>query len=855
MAPSTAGCSTARAFACDELSDLSAIIETQRELAGAGPDLQRVVALIVERTQALTCADGAVVELCEDDALVYRFACGSATSFLGLRIPIHGSLSGACIRSGELLVCHDIEVDRRVNLEIARQVGLRAMIVVPLKSQGRVFGVLKVMADRPGAFAQRDVRTLQLMAEFIGAAMGQALDHHARQTLLLHASQLAAIVEGSSDAIYGVTMGGIVTSWNPGAEKLFGYSADEAIGQDVAFLIPREHCHEAEAALQAVLEGRLSVPYETTRLRKGGARLEVSLGVSPILGPDGAVIGLSVIARDISERLQTRALLESQAEQLRRQNEELQRRQRQLEALNADLERQREATEELVEIRTRDLARQRNIFAGLLEHLPGGLAMLDEHLVFQLANPTYARALNLRQEDFVGRHIYEVFPGTEAQIDALLRRVLDHGEAVTQYGFRFVYDSPEGPRESHWDFTYAPVFGPDGRVEGLLALCYEVTPRVLLERQVESSMRQTEQEHAMLEAILHHVPAGVALLGPDYHFRWVNAQAARMHHRTCGEMAGQSLYAMSPLFPSPNPGLERAFAGEVFEGRSLPLHYLEEGTERLGYFDSSYVPVRDGEGAVVGVLMASVDVTARVEAEQIQDRQLAALRQAAALKDEFIAVASHELRTPLAAIRSAGAILAKGRAGALSPDQARFAEMILAQADRLGRLVNDLLDLQRLESGAMPYRLIVEDVRPLLVQVADAFRPMAEGRTFELALADGPLVANFDADRLAQVLLNLLANAARFTPERGHITLSASRRSDELHIAVADTGVGIPLVDLERVFDKFVQVDNSITRRTGGSGLGLSIARRIVEDGHQGKLEVTSRVGEGSCFTVVLPGR
>lgn len=838
---------------CDEVARLNVIIQTQADIAAAGGDRDRLMAVVVARAQELAGADGAVVELREGAHLVYRFGSGTAAAFIGLRVPLEGSLSGLCHRTGEILACADTASDDRVDAALCERTGIRAMIVVPLTAEEKVVGVLKVSSRRPHAFTEGDVQTLRIMAGFLGAAMSQAMARHETQSLALQAGQLAAIVESSTDAIYRMTPVGVITSWNPCAERLFGYTAEEAIGQEGHMLAPPEQRQWLDGLLAQLRRGERMPPYEALRHRRDGSPVPVSIALSPIHDTEGEVIGVAVIARDLSERVETAARLQAQAEALAAQNEALQLQQDELKSLNAELMRQKAATEAEVRSRTRELAEQRNFLANLLERLPGGVALLDLNLDFQLANPTYARAIGKQVDDLMGRHVFEVFPGSEAQVEHLLHGVIRTGEPFTAFSFPFSYEDADGPRETFWDFTYFPLRNDWGEVDSLLALCMEVTPRVALERQVEAHARQIERDKNFLETVLNHLPAGVFIVGPDHRYQWVNEAAATMAGQSQAAMVGRDLYALAPTAPRPNPRLTQAFAtGEYLQAAEVPL---QRADGHLGHYDLSYVPMRGDGGEVEAVMVAGIEVTARVENQRLQAAQFEALRQASAIKDEFIAVASHELRTPLTVIRNAAAILAKGRVGELNAEQGAFTGMILRTVSHLSRLVDDLLDLQKFETGELQYQLSEGDLGATVHEVASGFVPIAEakGLNFTVSAPAGPLGWRFDADRLAQVLHNLLSNAAKFTPAGGDITLAVTRDDRAWRLSVTDSGIGIAAADHARIFEKFVQVENSLQREAGGSGLGLAIARRIVEEGHGGTLEVASRLGAGSRFTVVLP--
>jgi signal transduction histidine kinase len=220
-------------------------------------------------------------------------------------------------------------------------------------------------------------------------------------------------------------------------------------------------------------------------------------------------------------------------------------------------------------------------------------------------------------------------------------------------------------------------------------------------------------------------------------------------------------------------------------------------------------------------------------------------------KTNFLANVSHELRTPLTSIRAFSEILQS------YPDdqetQREFLQIITDESERLTRLVNDVLDVTKIESGQMDWRDERIDCSALLDQCARAFAPLCEqsGLRFQQDVPlDLPEIRG-DGDRLQQVVQNLLNNAMKFTAE-GTVGLRATEREQELHISVWDTGVGIAPTDQERVFDKFQQVGDTLTGKPRGTGLGLTICRDIVSH-HGGRLTLTSQPSRGSTFTIILP--
>ena len=227
------------------------------------------------------------------------------------------------------------------------------------------------------------------------------------------------------------------------------------------------------------------------------------------------------------------------------------------------------------------------------------------------------------------------------------------------------------------------------------------------------------------------------------------------------------------------------------------------------------------------------------------------------LKAEFVSVASHEIKTPLSVIRGYVALLADGIYGEVNEQQKKTLEAVSDQVDRLTRLVHRLLDISRFEAGGGRLELRRINVRDFMEELTGGFRVLAfqNGIDFAVNVADDvPVNIEGDADRLNEVLGNILSNAFKFTERGGRIAVDACREGAGLAVEVRDTGVGIPADKLPKIFEKFYQVDNSAQPRSVGSGLGLAIAREIVE-AHGGTITAESEVGKGTTFRVTLPDR
>jgi PAS domain S-box-containing protein len=286
---------------------------------------------------------------------------------------------------------------------------------------------------------------------------------------------------------------------------------------------------------------------------------------------------------------------------------------------------------------------------------------------------------------------------------------------------------------------------------------------------------------------------------------------------------------------APHGALRRALG----EGRTVDTHFaylfrLRTSDEpiRVSY---SVSPLRNGEG-VVGALIALHDVTPELEIIQA--------------KDALMLAASHELKTPLTTLRSLSELLLDF--DLTESQRHELLQDLHGQVDRMERLIADLLDVSRIDSGRMSIELSRVDVGPVIEHVCEEVRPLLEQRALKRHLpSDVPPVLG-DARKLHQILVNLLSNAIKYSPEGGAIVLSVSVDGNQVHFRVADHGVGISPEDLPRLFEKFYRAEDPAVRRTAGTGLGLYIVRSLV-DMLGGHVDVKSQRGKGSVFTISLP--
>lgn len=261
-------------------------------------------------------------------------------------------------------------------------------------------------------------------------------------------------------------------------------------------------------------------------------------------------------------------------------------------------------------------------------------------------------------------------------------------------------------------------------------------------------------------------------------------------------------------------------------------------------------PIVDEQGDAVGFLHLAKDIT---EKQRYEKR----LKELDKMKSDFVSNVSHELRTPLTAIKGSVDNMLDGITGALNEKQMRYLARVKSNTDRLTRLINDLLDLSRIEAGKIDLRPANLSLVALTREVAESLKPVAAEKliTLDVLSPSTGVTAWADRDKVAQVLMNLIGNAVKFTPVHGKVTVGVRPNGDDwVQISIADTGPGIPWEEISTIFDKFYQIAGADKHKTKGTGLGLAISKALVEM-HGGKIWAQSEVGKGSTFCFTLPAQ
>lgn len=631
------------------------------------------------------------------------------------------------------------------------------------------------------------------------------------------ADQLRMLVEGAKDyAIFRLDPQGNVASWNAGAEHIKQYRADEIIGQHFSRFYPQDAIDRGWPSHEltvAKAEGRFED--EGWRVRKDGTQFWANVVITTLYDEAGKFRGFSKITRDLTERKRSeenarRLVEETTARRVAEQNAQL-------------------------------IQEQRERLHVTLASIGDAVISTDSEGRVDFLNPVAQELIGWKNDEAARRTLTDVFriinENTRQPVQNPALRALKEGVVVglTSHTVLIAKDGKERPI----DDSAAPIRDADGNVVGSVLVFRDVSE--------QRAAAQASRRNQELLQLIHKI-------GRIGHWEW---NSLTDENNWSPEI--EALYGLPPggfeggyqgwaklLHPDDLPKAEedvrRAMeTGEYFsEFRVIwpdgSVHWLE--TRAHVFKDNHDKPVR-----IMGVNM---DVTERKRIEQ-------AIYEASRRKDEFLATLAHELRNPLAPLVSGLQVIK------LATNDSQAIEQSIAMMDRqltqLVRLVDDLMDVSRISRGKIELRKEQVELVAVVNSAVETSRPLIDemGHELTVTLPQSPVVVDADLIRLAQVFLNLLNNAAKYTERGGHIWLTAERQGSDVVVSVKDTGIGIAADQLPRLFTMFSQLDHSLERSQGGLGIGLTLVKRLVEM-HSGRIEARSDgPGKGSEFVVRLP--
>ena len=650
-------------------------------------------------------------------------------------------------------------------------------------------------------------------------------------------SLLAAIVASSEDAIVSKTLDGVITSWNKGAEKLFGWRADEAIGKPIQLIVPPELRHQEAAILDKLRQGERIEHWDVERVRKDGSRIDVSVMISPVRDRHGHIIGASKTARDITMR--------KEWEQSLMRSEEAQR-------LLIGIHDATRGLEDAV-IVMREIVTRVGAHFNVTRCAYGEVDTASETI-------SIARGYTRDLPTVAGRYPLDVF-------GPLMIGELRHGRTVSIEDVRTdPLTDDAAARETYAkmqivSLVCAPLVR-GGQLVAVMVMCDSVPRRwsehdaALLEQVAERTLFVIESARAAAALRENRDVLALAMksgrmgawsrdLVTDDMW-WSRELAALLGFDPDATVPTREL-VYSTFHPEDAAAVVREVADAIKEHRdfSIAFRFRHRASGEWRWLDAKGRAEYGAGGQPQMLFGLGIDITDR-------QRAVEALQEADRRKDEFLATLAHELRNPLAPISSGLHIL---RSSHDQSHRATAVEIMERQISQMVRLVDDLLDVARITTGKVEVRHEPLDLAVAINDALETSEPVLGERrqTLTVTPPPQPVYVNGDRTRLAQVFANLLNNSHKYSEAGQPIAITFTREGGDAVVRVRDAGMGIHPEMLPRVFDMFRQADRTGGRSRGGLGIGLSLVKRIVEL-HGGAVTAHSEgLGLGSEFVVRLP--
>lgn len=676
----------------------------------------------------------------------------------------------------------------------------------------------------------------------------------------------ARLLDAVEQAVIATDLLGSIIYWNRYAEVLYGWRTTEVIGRPILEVTPAPTIQEQAAEIMAHLQVGESWSGECWVQRRDGTMFPAMVIDSPIYNEQGELIGIVGVSVDISDKKQAEA-------QLKQLNEELeirvQQRTSELECSQATLRIQMERERlmmgiaqqirqslELTEILNTTVIEVQNVLATdrvlVYRVQPDGTGSA----IAEAVAPGWPQVLQLSLQEqgfpekcrqkYLQGGIYtvadcdreEVMPcvvNFMKQIQVKAKLVVPIIQQDTLWGLLIAHQCSQTREWQPWEIDLLASLANQMAIAIKQSELYQQLQQELRDRQLaESALRQSE---AQFRSLSENSPVGIFMRDVQGRCNYANPRTQAIVGCTFEEALGNGWRRF--IHPEDRERTVALWAKAMSEkqGFSTEVRYVhKDGTIRFGRVITS--PMFGAGGEFLGHVGTVEDVT---ESRAIEK-----------MKNEFISIVSHELRTPLASIRGSLGLLASGVLKNKPETAQQMLEIAAHDTERLVRLVNDILDLERLESHKVNLVKQWCDAAKLMRQSVETVQPLAAQNQITLSVVPTSVQVWVDSDRIIQTLVNLLSNAIKFSPPGTEVTLSTQDRADQVLFQVKDQGRGIPADKLEIIFGRFQQVDASDSRQKGGTGLGLAICKSIVQQ-HGGKIWAESVLGEGSRFYFTLP--
>jgi PAS domain S-box-containing protein len=467
---------------------------------------------------------------------------------------------------------------------------------------------------------------------------------------------------------------------------------------------------------------------------------------------------------------------------------------------------------------------------GILDNADEAIISIDEQQQIQLFNQGAEKIFGYKAQEVMQKPLDILLPEAFQKIHRQHIHLFSHSTSISR-SMAERNSNVYGRRKNGEEF---PAEASIAKLKTRKGLLFTVMLKDITERQeAEKSLQRSEEQ---LKLITDALPVLIGYIDRQQRYCYNNHTYETWFGKPRSTLLGLQI---KELFGDNNYQKMLPYIETALSGQSVTFEMqLSDRSDNSYWMNATYIPDFDVDGQVKGFFSMINDITDRKEVER--------------MKSEFVSIASHEMRTPLTSIYGAIKLLCAGRLGTLSPTGQKMADIALRNSDRLINLLNDILDLERLESGKDKIERQACNSVELIAQAVETLHFMAQEQQIIIETNAQSLTLWVDRDRILQTITNLLSNAIKFSAKENKVWLICQQQGQNVLFTVKDCGRGIPGDKLETIFERFQQVDASDSRQKGGTGLGLAICRHIVEQ-HGGKIWVESIYGQGSSFYFIIP--
>lgn len=603
-------------------------------------------------------------------------------------------------------------------------------------------------------------------------------------------SRLSAIVESSEDAIISKTLKGTITSWNNGAERIFGYKSKEIVGKHISILIPQEHQQNEDRKIAIIKEEGKINNFESVRITKGGNWIPVSLTGSLIKDSGGKIIGVSEISRDISD--------------------------------------QKEAAKRIEE--------SQRLYYELIYSSPSLIATFtgEDHII-ELANDAILETWG-KGRGVIGKPILEAIPELEEQgFKELLDKVYKTGEPYKAYEMPVDIVRNGKTERSYYNFTYYPQRDSDNKITGIVDIATEVTPQA----EFNIKLKESESHFRKMADLMPEKVLNTDEKGNAYYFnrRWLSDTGKSQE-----QLEGRGW--QNCIHPDDIDSFISTWKKSLVNGKEFEMEFrCKSKNGKYKWHLGRAVPLKGDTGKIKFWINSAIEIQKLKDEEKRKEDFLKMVSHE--LKTPVTSIKGY--------VQLLLSLLQKDKDTLLTSMTLKNSlERIDTQVGRLSRLISEMLDLSRLEDSKLVFQNNIFNINEIVDETIQDIKHSRIGQRISIE-HNFRCNINADKDRIGQVLINLVTNSIKYSSNDQPVEVKIDKGENNcVLVSVKDHGIGIPENDLDKIFNRFYRVTGENEDTYSGFGIGLFLSNEIIKR-HQGSISVKSKIGEGSLFTFSLP--